>query len=115
MTHDTAAPDQPSSDQVSTDQTGAPVIDVLTIETTPATPPERGALNISSNGAWTYEPEYKPGGLSVLGPVWFAYRVVDGKGGSAVGTVNITFCEFGGGVWARGAGGWPAGVWACPG
>jgi VCBS repeat-containing protein len=67
-----------------------PDFDTLTLDTTPVTPPARGTLALKPDGGWTYQAEYRPGGASDLSPVSFIVRVLDGKGGSATGTVQIT-------------------------
>jgi hypothetical protein len=63
--------------------------DALTFDITPVTPPARGLLELSADGSWAYEAEYKPGGASDMSPVNFTARILDGKGGSATATIIL--------------------------
>jgi hypothetical protein len=67
--------------------------DALTVDTTPVAPPARGTLVLAADGSFTYEAEYKPGGLSDLSPVNFTIRILDGKGGSLTADFELHIRE----------------------
>ncbi len=97
----TSVPDDPeaANDAYTTDKNvarvvGAPGVlandsdhdgDTLTLQTTPVTPPANGTVVLASDGSFTYTPA---NGFS--GTDSFVYRIDDGTGRTADGTVTIT-------------------------
>ena len=63
---------------------GDPDGDVITINTTPVTPPASGMLTINPNGTFEYTPE--PG---FIGEVTFEYEITDSSGASSTAIVTI--------------------------
>ena len=59
--------------------------DVLTVNTTPVTAPEHGALVLEPDGTFTYTPEE-----NYFGEDMFVYEASDGNGGADTATVTIT-------------------------
>lgn len=59
--------------------------DSLTVETTPLRQPGKGRVTLQADGTFTYTPS-----LLATGADSFQYRISDGRGGTAVGTANLT-------------------------
>ncbi len=59
--------------------------DTLTLQTTPIVPPANGTLTLSADGSFIYTPS-----VGFSGTDGFTYRISDGNGGTADGSVTIT-------------------------
>ena len=59
--------------------------DTLRVTTTPVSGPSHGQVTINTNGTFTYRPD-----ANFSGTDSFTYEVIDGNGGLATATVNIT-------------------------
>ncbi|WP_297696753.1 DUF2341 domain-containing protein, partial [uncultured Eudoraea sp.] len=59
--------------------------DTLTVNTTPVSGPTNGSLVLNADGTFTYTPNTDFNGTDA-----FTYQVLDGNGGTAQATVNIT-------------------------
>jgi hypothetical protein len=85
---------RPVDDSYSVDQDTMLTGNVLTNDTDPDgdtltvavdTAPSHGSLTLNADGSFTYTPAE-----NFYGPDAFSYTVIDGKGGTAVGTASIT-------------------------
>ena len=62
--------------------------DTLTVNTTAQTNPANGSVTLAADGTFSYQPN-----ANFFGSDSFTYQILDGRGGSATATVNLTIAS----------------------